>query len=208
MQENSAIEILGRVHGRLVHRRRVEVLAQHLSAMIEPGSRLLDIGCGDGKLDCLLQERVDGLQVQGAEIQPRADCAIPCKAFDGLRLPFADRSFDGCMFVDVLHHAPDAEAILREASRVSRSFILIKDHLAENRFAHLRLQFMDWVGNRPHGVVLPYNYFSRMQWAKLFEEVGLSTDRTDKDIPLYPPPLSLLFGNGLHFISRLKTLQA
>jgi SAM-dependent methyltransferase len=163
MQESSAVEVMGRVHGTLVHRRRVAVLAKYLSAMIEPGSSVLDIGCGDGKLDCLLVEKVEGMRIEGAEIQPRADCAITCRAFDGVHLPFADESFDGCMFVDVLHHAPDAAAILREARRVSKKFILIKDHLAESALAHFRLRVMDWVGNRAHGVALPYNYLSIKQ---------------------------------------------
>lgn len=203
MQESSAVEVMGRVHGTLVHRRRVAVLAKYLSAMIEPGSSVLDIGCGDGKLDCLLVEKVEGMRIEGAEIQPRADCAITCRAFDGVHLPFADESFDGCMFVDVLHHAPDAAAILREARRVSKKFILIKDHLAESALAHFRLRVMDWVGNRAHGVALPYNYLSIKQWQQLYSAVGLTVDKTECEIPLYPVPFSLLFGKGLHFISLL-----
>lgn len=203
MREAAASQILGMAHNRLVFRRRIVVLAEHLGAMIPPGSRILDIGCGDGTLDRLLMERSGDIQIEGAEILPREGCAIPCRAFDGLKLPFPDKSFDGCMFVDVLHHAPDAAAILREARRVASKFILIKDHLAESRFAHLRLRFMDWVGNRPHGVSLPYNYFSERQWAGMFQDVCLERESTEKEIPLYPPPFSWVFGTGLHYISKL-----
>lgn len=203
MREAAATQILGKAHNRLVFRRRIVVLAEYLGAMIPPGSRILDIGCGDGTLDRLLMERSGEIQIEGAEILPRESCAIPCHAFDGMKLPFPDKSFDGCMFVDVLHHASDAAAILREARRVANRFVLIKDHLAENRFAHLRLRFMDWVGNRPHGVSLPYNYFSARQWSEIFQEVGLEPESTEHEVPLYPPPFSGVFGTGLHFISKL-----
>lgn len=203
MRETTATEILGKAHNRLVFRRRIVVLAEHLGAMIPPGSHVLDIGCGDGTLDRLLMERSGDIQIEGAEILPREGCAIPCRAFDGLKLPFPDKSFDGCMFVDVLHHAPNAAMILREARRVARRFVLIKDHLAENRFAHMRLRFMDWVGNRPHGVSLPYNYLSAKEWAAMFQEAGIEPKTTEHEIPIYPAPFSWVFGKGLHFISRL-----
>jgi SAM-dependent methyltransferase len=144
---------------------------------------------------------VPGLEVQGVEVLPRPECAIPCRAFDGVHLPFPDRTFDGCLFVDVLHHSQDAGVILRDACRVSREFILVKDHLAENWFDHATLRFMDWVGNRPHGVVLPYAYLSSSEWSELIDSVGLESVDTDRNVPLYPSPFSLLFGRGLHFIS-------
>jgi len=55
---------------------------------------------------------------------------------------------------DVLHHTQDPAVLLREAVRVSRSFVLLKDHLDENILDDVTLRLMDWVGNRPHGVVL------------------------------------------------------
>lgn len=42
------------LHGKLVHRRRVRVLAAHLLAWLPPGARVLDVGCGDGELGAAL----------------------------------------------------------------------------------------------------------------------------------------------------------
>jgi SAM-dependent methyltransferase len=201
------IQMLGRAHGKLVHQRRVAVLAGRLAAMLPRASTLLDVGCGDGTIAKLVSETLPGLKVTGAEYSPRPDCAIPCSSFDGMHLPFPDKSFDGCTFVDVLHHSQDPLAILLDASRVCRRFILIKDHLAESTLDHWILRFMDWVGNRPHGVVLPYAYLSGKQWQQLYRDAGLAETQSDRAIPLYPAPFSFIFGRNLHFISVLTKID-
>lgn len=200
--QNPYLRILGSLHGSLVHRRRTVVLAEKLAEMLEP-CRMLDVGCGDGTVAKLISEAVPGLEVRGAEYAPRPECSIPCVHFDGEHLPFEDKSFDGCMFVDVLHHTLDPLAILKEALRVSRQFILIKDHLSENFIDNSTLRFMDWLGNRPHNVVLPYAYLSMRQWKHLFDTLGLEVVQFEHNIPLYPAPFSLLFGRKLHFICLL-----
>ncbi|MGD0632158.1 MAG: methyltransferase domain-containing protein [Terracidiphilus sp.] len=206
MSDSKAIELVGKVHGQLVYGRRKAVLVQRLSAMLPAASTLLDVGCGDGTIGKLVGQSVPGMTVEGAEFIPRADCAIPCLGFDGEHLPYADGSFDGCMFVDVLHHSRDALAIVRDAARVSRRFIMIKDHLAESSLDHTTLRFMDWVGNRPHGVELPYNYFSNRQWQELYRGAGLREVKVERKIPLYPFPFSAVFGRNLHFIALLEKI--
>jgi SAM-dependent methyltransferase len=204
MSLNPGSRLLGKVHGKVVHRRRIAVLAQRLAAVLSPATRLLDVGCGDGRLAALLRDALPGLDVQGVEVLPRNDCAIPCRSFDGSHLPFPDDSFDCCLFVDVLHHTKDPQTILRDACRVSREFLVIKDHLSENVFDQWTLRLMDWVGNRPYGVALPYAYLSRSQWQALYDRLGLRVERSDSCLPLYPAPFASIFGRSLHFISLLK----
>ena len=98
------------------------------------------------------------ISIAGVKFAARPQCSISCRPFDRAKLPFADGSFDVYLFVDVFHHTTDVTILLREARSVMRRFVLIKDHLSENRFDFKTLQFMDWVGNRPHGLRLPYNY--------------------------------------------------
>jgi SAM-dependent methyltransferase len=203
MIHSRRVQFIGNMHGKLVHRRRVAVLAERLKTMLPASSTLLDVGCGDGTIAKLISQTVPGLKVTGVEYSPRGNCAIPCIGFDGAHLPFPDKSFDGAMFVDVLHHSLDPLSILRDASRVCRSFILIKDHLAENAFDHWTLRLMDWVGNKPHGVVLPYAYLSTKQWKDLYCGAGVTEQKVDRAIPLYPAPFSFIFGRNLHFISAL-----
>lgn len=195
---------IGRWHHAFVFQRRARVLAEMLAAQIPEGASVLDIGCGDGTIGSLIGQLRPDVSIQGVEYLVRPGCKIECHAFDGSSLSFPDASFDVCLFVDVLHHTQDPSILLREAVRVSRSFVLLKDHLDENFFDDATLRFMDWVGNRPHGVVLTYNYQSRKQWAAYFSNCGLAETSWTTEVPLYPPPFSLLAGRDLHFVSLLK----
>jgi SAM-dependent methyltransferase len=195
---------MGSWHRALVSPRRTQILAGLLAAQIPPRASVLDIGCGDGTIGSLLAQRRPDIAIQGVEFLARPECKIECRVFDGVSLPFLDGSFDLCLFVDVLHHTQDPGVLLREAARVSRSWVLLKDHLDENAFDHLTLRFMDWVGNRPHGVVLTYNYQSRREWEEYFSKCGLAETSWSTQVPLYPVPMSLLAGRGLHFVSLLR----
>jgi hypothetical protein len=66
--------------------------------------------------------------------------------------------------------------LLKEAARVARKAVILKDHFSENGVDHMTLRFMDWVGNAPHGVVLPYNYASRAEWRSWYAEAGLEIE--------------------------------
>jgi SAM-dependent methyltransferase len=206
-QRSEAFSFLGRAHRRAVFGRRARVLAELLATRIPAGASVLDIGCGDGTIAKLVTNYNPSVTMQGIEFAPRGNCRIECKAFDGSTIPYHAASFDVCMFVDVLHHVRDSrgiERLLSEACRVSKQFILIKDHLCENYLDFKTLQFMDWVGNRPHGVILPYNYQSRGQWDKHFLEAGLKVKEWQTEIPLYPFPFGALFGRQLHYIGLLE----
>src|SRR5216684_4118626 len=195
---------MGSWHRAFVFQRRTRVLAEILASQIPQRASVLDIGCGDGTISSLIAERRPDISIQGVEYLVRPECKIECRAFDGSSLPFQDGSFDVCLFVDVLHHTQDPSVLLREAARVSRSFVLIKDHLDENAFDHLTLRFMDWVGNRPYGVVLTYNYQGRREWSEHFLKCGLAEATWTTEVALYPPPVSFLVGRGLHFVSLLR----
>jgi len=195
---------IARSHHALVFGRRARVLANALTPLIPAEARsLLDIGCGDGTIANLIAERRPELAVEGVEVIPRPSCRVPCRAFDGAKLPFPDRSFDVCLFVDVLHHTTDVKQLLREAARVSRTCVVLKDHLSESAFDHATLRAMDWIGNRPHGVTLTYSYQSLGQWREHFSACSLRASQLSTALPIYPFPFSQLFGRKLHFVGQL-----
>lgn len=195
--------MLGKVHGVAVFDRRVRVLAEKLGALVPPQSRMVDVGTGDGRIALQIARNASDVRVEGIDIMLRPTTHIPVTVFDGATIPFEDKSADVVSFVDVLHHAPDPASLIREASRVARKAVIIKDHLSENRFDHMTLRFMDWVGNAPHGVVLPYNYAPKADWMSWFDAASLDVDEFETAIPLYPAPFHLIFGRKLHFVARL-----
>jgi SAM-dependent methyltransferase len=195
---------MARGHRALIFGRRARVLSDALTPLIPAEAHtVLDIGCGDGTIASLLAQRRPELAIEGVEVIPRPSCQVPCRAFDGSQLPFPDQSFDVCLFVDVLHHTTDVTQLLHEAARVTRSCVILKDHLSESSFDHATLRAMDWVGNRPYGVTLTYNYQSRSQWEQHFASCSLHATNFSTALPLYPFPLSHLFGRNLHFAAQL-----
>jgi SAM-dependent methyltransferase len=196
--------VVGAVHGRYVHTRRVDRLSRLFAALIPPDADVVDVGCGDGKLAHRVAELRTDITMRGIDVLVRPGTAIPVAPFDGRHIPFEDASVDAVMFVDVLHHADDAQALLREAARVARSCVIIKDHLREGVGAEATLRFMDWVGNARFGVSLPYRYWSRSEWTEAFAALGLTIDVQKEDLALYPQPASLFFDRSLHFVARLR----
>jgi SAM-dependent methyltransferase len=196
---------VGRLHEHLVFNRRTKILATHLCKMLPQNASVLDVGCGDGTIDTLMLNQRPDISIRGVDVLLRPDTKIPVDLFDGERLPCADKSFDVVSFVDVLHHTNDPTLLLREAKRVARKLLVIKDHTMDGWLAYTTLRFMDWVGNAHHGVVLPYNYWPEQRWRAAFAGLDMRIAQWDSDVDLYPYPASLVFGRRLHFVAAIGT---
>ncbi len=136
-------------------RRDLELIA----ALVPAGSRVLDLGCGDGELLARLA-RDKGCRGYGIE---RADAAVArCVARgvevlqldleEGLAL-FDDRSFDVVLQIDTLQALHHTERLLRETARVGRSGIV-----AFPNFAHWPNRLRIAAGRMPVSRALPYEW--------------------------------------------------
>ena len=142
-------DILTRARGALVFGRRVRILAANLAKEIPIRAEVLDVGTGDGSIAKAIALNRPDIKIEGdRRADPRPDTHIPVRLLDGEQIPLSEKAVDVVLFVDVLHHTSDARILLREAARVSRRHIVIKDHLPEGLFAKATSQAMDWVGNR------------------------------------------------------------
>lgn len=195
--------LLNALHDSAVHNRRVRVLSRQLAAIIPSGGRVLDVGCGDGLISRAVVRLRPDLVIEGVDVMVRPATHIPVTRFDGDVLPFDDNSFDYITIVDVLHHTNDPVVMLAESRRVARKGVVIKDHLRQGFGASLTLRVMDWVGNRGHDVVLPYNYLSRAEWDVAFTRAQLEVVSWTERLALYPPPARYLFDRRLHYIALL-----
>jgi SAM-dependent methyltransferase len=178
-------------------------LAQLCAELVPAKSRVLDIGCGDGRLARLLSQQRPDITITGIDVLVRDKVYIPVNSFDGKTIPYPNHSFDVAMLMDVLHHTEDPFILLREAARVSNGQVIIKDHTRDGLLAGLRLRFMDYVGNARYGVNLPFNYWPRAKWENVWRELGLQVAIWNSQLRLYPWPVTYVFDASLQFLTCL-----
>ncbi len=131
-----------------------------LARLVPLGSRVLDLGCGDGAMLDHLQ-RTRGCTGYGIEIDDanvlacvqRGVNVIQLNLDEGLAL-FGDQSFDVVLQIDTLQHLRNAEVMLRETVRVGRLGIVAFPNFAHwpNRLSVLR-------GRMPVTRRLPYQWY-------------------------------------------------
>jgi len=198
------MKLIEQVHDGYTLSRRAKVLAGEFVKLLPQGFRVLDVGCGDGLVAKLILDQRPDIHIEGIDVLIRPTTQIPVKPFDGTTIPHADGSFDAVMFIDVLHHTEDPMVLLREATRVAKNSLLLKDHTMNGFLAERTLTFMDWVGNARHNVVLPHNYWTKAQWQEAFRELNLDTCQWTQKVPLYPWWATWAFGRSLHFVGRFS----
>lgn len=197
------MRLLDYLHNAYSYNRRVRTLSNHFAALIPRNTHVLDVGCGDGLLAHLITQSRADVHLRGIDVLVRDQTHIPVDQFDGQVIPYGDTSFDVVMFADVLHHTEDPMCLLREAARVARLAIVIKDHMLNGRLAGPTLRFMDRVGNARYGVALPYHYWLYEEWLGAFRSLNLTIGLWKQDLRLYPRPLDWVFGRSLHFIAKI-----
>lgn len=194
-KENMAVVL----HRNLVMNRRVTRIVRAIHDVLpDDVQSLLDVGAGSGEMAYSLNCLRPALHVSGVDTYIRDKSFFPIAPYDGLNLPFLDDAVDVVMLIDVLHHCDDPVLVLKECVRVSRKWILVKDHISDGTVSNLKLRFMDWVGNRAHGVVLPYNYLSSGAWADAIKQCDLTICDSRKNLDLYPGIFNYIFGGRLH----------
>ncbi|HQS19862.1 MULTISPECIES: methionine biosynthesis protein MetW [unclassified Acidovorax] len=149
-----------------------------LARLVPEGSRVLDLGCGDGSMLDYLQ-RSRGCSGYGIEIADanvlacvrRGVNVIQLNLDEGLAM-FGDNSFDVVLQIDTLQHLRNAEVMLRETARVGRTGIVAFPNFAHwpNRLSVLR-------GRMPVTRRLPYQWYDtpniRVGTYKDFEVLAL-----------------------------------
>ncbi|MBN1399434.1 MAG: class I SAM-dependent methyltransferase [Anaerolineae bacterium] len=152
--------------------RRRELL-RRLCPLLPRRGLVLDLGSSAGHLARALSARLPGTCFLGLDTHIQPDPLIPMACARGQALPFPDRTFNRVMLIDVLHHDEHPERILREAARVSKGDILLKEHYWEHALDRQLLRVSDWLGNWPYGIRMPYRFMSLNQLYALFEAAHL-----------------------------------
>jgi methionine biosynthesis protein MetW len=135
-------------------------IQQAIAELVPQGSRVLDLGCGDGAmLEYLQRHRACtgyGVEIDDANVLAcvkRGVNVIQLNLDEGLAL-FGDASFDVVLQIDTLQHLRNAEIMLRETARVGRVGIV-----AFPNFAHWPNRLSILQGRMPVTRRLPYQWY-------------------------------------------------
>jgi len=192
---------------------RVNAIQRVLAELVPAGSRVLDLGCGDGAMLAHLQQ-VRGCSGYGIEIDDanvlacvkRGVNVIQLNLDQGLTL-FEDDSFDVVLQVDTLQHLRNAEVMLRETVRVGRIGLV-----AFPNFAHWPNRLSVLKGRMPVTRRLPYQWYdtpnirvgthadlgilARRSGLQVLDSFGIQNGKTVRLAP------NLLAGTSVYTLSR------
>lgn len=139
---------------------RSERLAR-IATLVPHGSRVLDLGCGNGELLALLQQERQctgyGVELDDAKVLAcvrRGVNVIQRNLEEGLSI-FDDGSFDVVLQLDTLQNLRNTEAMLRETARVGRIGIV-----SFPNFAHWPHRLSVLKGRMPVTKSLPYQWYN------------------------------------------------
>ena len=182
-------------------------------ALKHAGQQILDLGCGYGAYGQALAEA--GRQCVGCDVnlqylRQAVGNGLPAAAVDSI-LPFANRTFDSVLLLEVIEHVSNFEQLLSEAFRVARKNVLITvpnseqiELMKDNDVTYAHMLSSDHV-----------NFFDEASLRKLLDpfSAAVNIERSDpiypfwfvgRSIPYYA--LRLMFRSGLlkpKFYSRL-----
>ena len=135
---------------------QLEIIAD----LVPRGSRVLDLGCGDGELLALLRDRKAcsgyGIEIDDAGVLAcvrRGVNVIQLNLEAGLAL-FDDHSFDVVLQLETLQNLRNTERMLRETARVGRIGVV-----SFPNFAHWANRLHVLGGRMPVTRALPYQWY-------------------------------------------------
>ncbi len=178
-----------------IERRMVDGFSAALQrALPATASRVLEVGCGEGRQLTAIGDRFPnaalvGLDLPDVELED-AWSAVPLQMVQAsaLDLPFADNTFDLVLAIEVLEHLPDPARAMREIVRVASDAVVISVPWEPVwRIGNLaRGRYLAQLGNTPGHI----QHFTRRGL------LSLARGAIDVDLVLRPVPWTMIRGRA------------
>lgn len=170
-----------------------------IARLVPPGSRVLDLGCGDGALIAHLQATRGctgyGVEIDDAKVLAcikRGVNVLQLNLEDGLTM-FEDDAFDVVLQIDTLQHLRNTETMLIETARVGRIGVV-----AFPNFAHWPNRLAVLQGRMPVTRRLPYQWYDT-------PNIRVGT-HADFEVLARSCGLTIVDSFGLHYGQEVRTL--
>jgi len=149
------------------------------------GKNCLDIGAGYGHFSQYLNTQE--INVIAVDVINKFQYNLNFHLFDGKNLSLEDEEVNTSIIMFVLHHTNDQIELLKEASRVTKDYIIIGEDIMSTAFdrvlGNIHLNTSPWAKSN--------NLFhSTEKWIKIFNSLNLEIVRTIEiprsTYPIYP----------------------
>ncbi len=157
---------------------RWRVVAEDLAAHygLQPGMRVLDVGCGKAHLLYEFTQAVPGIEVAGIDISEygienaKEEVRPFLEVADARELPFEDNSFDFVFSLATLHNLKISGlyAAVREIQRVNRgdaAYVMVESYRNERE----KVNLLYWQ-------LTCESFYSPEEWAWIYEQNGYTGD--------------------------------
>ncbi len=168
------------------------------------GEKILDLGAGDGLLAQEIKDQL-GKEVILVDIIDYNYTNLPLILYDSEKsIPLADDEVDTTILYTVLHHSSDPKHLLKEATRITKQRLIIKEAYIDNDDIRITNSFFDWFYNRVIGdedINVPLNYLKIEKWKILLKSYGFDTIETRYvgiDEPIIPEYQVLIIANNIN----------
>lgn len=134
---------------------------QHISNLINPSSKILDIGCGDGKLLQYLKKQ-KGSNVRGLEISQELVSKAISRGISAIQgdceqdlFNYPNNHFDYAILTQTLQALKDPKSLIEEMLRIAKFAII-----SFPNFAHYQNRFqLFFSGKMPVKESIPYQWY-------------------------------------------------
>lgn len=149
------------------------------------GNNCLDIGAGYGHFSQFINDQK--LNIKAIDVINKFQYDIDFELFDGKQILLEDEEVNTSIIMFVLHHTDDQIELLKEASRVTRDYIIIGEDVMSSE--------LDRILGNIHLNTSPWSksnnlFHSTEEWTKIFKNLNLEIVRTVKiprsTYPIYP----------------------